>query len=318
MSFDLTLDQAPAYPVAVEWTLVPGTATAGIDYLDSTGVAAFAPGQTTATVVITIVDDTEVEFDETFSLQTGAITGATGPAVATATATILDDDQPVVSIGPDVSVLEGARNARTPMNFTLHLDRPSVYPVSITWSAVGGTATAGTDYTGTGGTVTIPAGQINATVALTVVGDAAVERDETVPFTITALTNATASNPTATGTILDDDTPITASINNVAQLEGNAGTSVMTFTVTLSAAPRTTVTMRANTANTTASAPTDYTAIRNQLLTFTPGQRTAVVRVTLRGDRTREANETFRVNLTNAVGATFSKAAGVGTITNDD
>ncbi len=318
VSFDINLDQAPVNPVSVAWSLVPGTARAGPDFLGATGIAAFAPGQTTATVVVTIVDDTAVEFAETFSLRTGAITGATGPATATAAATILDDDMPVVDAGANLSVLEGNRNARTPMNFTLQLDRPSVYPVSITWSTLGGTATVGTDYTGTGGTVTIPAGQLTATVPVSVLGDTTAETDETVPFTITNVTNATAGRLVSTGTILDDDTAPTASINNVSQLEGRSGNTTFTFTVTLSTAPRSTVTMRANTVAATASASSDFAAVRNRLITFTPGQRTAVVTVSVKGDRVREANETFRVQLSNAVGTTFVKSSGTGTITNDD
>jgi hypothetical protein len=318
VSFDINLDQAPVNAVSVAWSLVPGTATAGTDFLNASGIAAFAPGQTTATVVVTIIDDTTVEFPETFSLQTGAITGATGPVTATATATILDNDVPVVDAGADLSVLEGNRNARTPMNFTLQLDRPSVYPVSITWSTLGGTATAGTDYTGTGGTVTIPAGQLTATVPASVLGDTTAEPDETVPFTITNVTNATAGRLVSTGTILDDDTAPTASINNVAQLEGRSGKTTFTFTVTLSTAPRTTVTMRANTVAATATSPSDFTVVKNRLITFTPGQRTAVVTVSVKGDRVREANETFRVQLSNAVGTTFAKSNGIGTITNDD
>jgi hypothetical protein len=38
----------------------------------------------------------------------------------------------------------------------------------------------------------------------------------------------------------------------------------------------------------------------------------------VKGDRVREANETFRVQLSNAVGTTFAKSNGIGTITNDD
>ena len=75
-------------------------------------------------------------------------------------------------------------------------------------------------------------------------------------------TNATILDGQGIGTITDDDNAPTISINDVTVTEGNAGTTAPTFTVSLSAPPaarRSSVT--AATANDTAVAPGDYTAV---------------------------------------------------------
>src|SRR5262249_20577649 len=108
------------------------------------------------------------------------------------------------------------------------------------------------------------------------------------------------------------------SINDVSIVEGDAGTKVLNFTVTLSAASALTVTANYATANGTATAPSDYTAIPSTLLTFNPGDTTKTIAVTINGDVSFEPDETFTVNLSSPINATISKAAGTGTIQNDD
>ena len=73
------------------------------------------------------------------------------------------------------------------------------------------------------------------------------------------------------------------------------------------------------TANGTATAGSDYTALALQTLNFTAGgSLTQMVMVQVSGDTTVEADETFTVELTSPVAATFGDSTGVGTITNDD
>lgn len=107
-------------------------------------------------------------------------------------------------------------------------------------------------------------------------------------------------------------------INNVTLAEGNAGTSLATFTVTLSAVSADTVTVNWATANNTATtANLDYVT-NSGSLTFTPGQVTKQVSVTVNGDLFFEGNETFFVNLSGATNSTIADSQGLGTITNDD
>ncbi len=108
------------------------------------------------------------------------------------------------------------------------------------------------------------------------------------------------------------------SINDVSITEGNAGTKLLNFTVTLSAASNLTVTANYTTANGTATAPSDYTSIASTLLTFNPGDTSKTIPVTINGDVSFEPDETFFVNLSNPGNATISDNQGRGTIQNDD
>ncbi|HBL61393.1 MAG TPA: calcium-binding protein, partial [Cyanobacteria bacterium UBA8803] len=71
------------------------------------------------------------------------------------------------------------------------------------------------------------------------------------------------------------------------------------------------------TANGTATAGSDYTAVSGTL-TFAAGETSKTITVPIVGDTTNESNETFTLNLTNPTNATIADAQGGGTITNDD
>jgi len=108
------------------------------------------------------------------------------------------------------------------------------------------------------------------------------------------------------------------SINDAAVVEGDAGSANAVFTVTLSPASASTVTVSAVTSNITASAGSDYTATGPTTLTFLPGDTSETFSVPVIGDTNIEPHETFQVTLSNAVNAGIADGIGVGTITNDD
>jgi predicted outer membrane repeat protein len=109
----------------------------------------------------------------------------------------------------------------------------------------------------------------------------------------------------------------TLSIADVSANEGNSGSTPFVFTVTLSAASASSVTVDYATANGTATAGSDYVATSGTL-TFAPGVTSQTITVDVIGDTTVESNETFVVNLSNASGAGIAKAQATGTILDDD
>ena len=119
--------------------------------------------------------------------------------------------------------------------------------------------------------------------------------------------------------VIYDITPYStwASVSNVASSEGNSGSKNFAFNVTLSQASTQTVTVGYATADGTATAGSDYTAV-NGTLTFNPGQTSKTVNVPVLGDAIPELNETFYLNLTSATNATIAGGQGTGTIQNDD
>ena len=323
VTFTVTLSSpAPSgSTTSVRIVTAPGTATAGSDYVSSSGTLTFAAGQTSRTRSITINGDTMPEGNETFFANLSSPVGLT-IADSQGVATILDDDTPAlpsISIN-DISITEGNSGTRA-ATFTLSLSAAASSPVSVSYATANGTASAGSDYLAATGTVTLAAGVTSQSFSITINGDTAVEADETFSVNLSSPTGATIADGQGVGTIVNDDTAPAAPslrINDVSVTEGNSGTRNITFTVTLSAAATGTVGVTATTANGTATAGTDYTG-GTVTLSFAPGQTSRTASLPVRGDTTVEPNETFFVNLSNATGgATIADGQGIGTIVNDD
>ena len=179
-----------------------------------------------------------------------------------------------------------------------------------------GTATAGSDYTATSGTLTFTPGTTTRNVTVSVTGDLTVEPNETFFVNLSAPAGAVIGDGQGVGTIVNDDQP-TISAGDASLVEGNSGTANLMAPVTLSAAVSTPVTVAFATADNTATAGTDYTATSG-VLTFAPGSTTAFVTVSVNGDVTVEPDETFFVNLSAPTGGTIADPQGLETITNDD
>ena len=113
--------------------------------------------------------------------------------------------------------------------------------------------------------------------------------------------------------------PPVAAITSAAIMEGPTGRRLLSFTITLSTAAAQPVTIRWGTVNGTAVAGRDYVAAAG-FVSFAPGQTQRTVGVWVIGDRAREADERFRVNLATPVNASISPTAGfaTGLIVNDD
>lgn len=195
-------------------------------------------------------------------------------------------------------------------------------PITVNFATSNGTAIAPGDYTATNGNVSFGAdqnGTQNANVPI--VDDAVVESPETINLAFVGVPAGALGAPsTATITIADNDVApsVTFSINSVSLNEGNSGTTAFTFTITKSGTTASTTSVQVSSADGTATAPSDYTALALQTVTFLPSDTTKQVTVNVNGDTLFEPNETFTVNLSNPTGGTIALGTGTGTIQNDD
>jgi chitinase len=187
------------------------------------------------------------------------------------------------------------------------------------FSTANGTASSASDYVAKSGTLTFSSGQLTKTVTVQVKGDTAVEGNEVLFVNLFSPTGAAIADGSGKGTILNDDQPPKpmVSITDVTGVEGNTGTRLFTFTITLSAPAPGAISVNYATSNGTASAGGDYTAASGSVH-FTAGQTSKQVTISVKGDTTKEADETFFISLSNAIGATINKGVGKGTIRNDD
>ena len=293
-----------------------GTATAGTDYTGNTATVTIPANATTATITIDPTADGTIEADETVILTVAAGTGYTVGAPSNATGTILNDDVPsaTITVSPATVAEDGAAN----LVYTVTLNQVALSPISVNYT-IGGSATNGTDYATIASPLVIPANNLTGTITVNPTADASIEADETVALTLAAGSGYTVGVPnSATGTILNDDLP-NLTINDVTASEGNAGTTLFTFTVSLStAAGPGGVSFDIATANGTAAAGVDYVGQSLTGQTILAGDNTYTFTVQANGDTLNESSETFFVNVTNVTGATVVDGQGVGTIVNDD
>jgi hypothetical protein len=317
-AFTVSLDgPAPSGGVTFDIATANGTATtADGDYVASSLTAVTIPeDSTTYTFNVTVNGDTKDEVDETFFVNLTNVTGAT-LADAQAVGTIVNDDTPpTLSIG-DVTLVEGDTGT-TAFTFTVSLSAASGKTVAVSYATADGTALAGSDYTAVSDTLTFAPGETSKTVTVTVTGDTVSEDDQTFFVNLTSPANATIADSQAVGTITNDDAAPTLSVGDVTLVEGNAGTTSFTFTVSLSGASDAAVMVNYATSDGTALAGSDYTAASDTLI-FAPGETSKTVTVLVTGETVFEQDQTFFLNLSSPTNATIADGQAVGTIANDD
>ncbi len=326
LRFAVSLSAASGQQVTVNYAEIATgrTATQGTDYTAlASGTLTFAASETRDTLKVAVIGDALNEPNETVVVQLSNPTNAT-IATATGTGTITDDDgAPTLSISSP-SVMEGATGTTDTLRFAVSLSAASGQQVTVNYAEIttGRTATQGTDYTAlASGTLTFAASETRDTLKVAVIGDALNEPNETVVVQLSNPTNATIATATGTGTITDDDGAPTLSISSPSVMEGATGTTdTLRFAVSLSAASgqQVTVDYAEIATGRTATQGTDYTALADGMLTFSPGMTRDTLKVAVIGDALNEPNETVVVQLSNPSNATIATATGTGTINDDD
>jgi hypothetical protein len=152
----------------------------------------------------------------------------------------LEPTAPTLAI-KDARVSEGNSGAK--LAFPVTLSRAVARPVTVRYATSDASAKAGSDYRATSGTVTIPVGSTSATVTVVTLADKVREADERVNVTLRSPGNATVSDATAIGTIINDDTRVAIEVQratkhrvraNVATVSAVPGAPVKIYSVTKS------------------------------------------------------------------------------------
>ena len=359
-------------PVSFMPSLQSGRAGIGIDtgssleLLDGTNWVSAASGISFAAGVISrllraaIVNDSLYEISESFTINTGAITGSVvNPAGVSGTVTIRDN-------GSSANTFTATNNSAIPTAVLADNDTPPLPaltaavlnngnetgPVATrfrisrsgdTSSALDatyrftGSAITGFDYSNpdsfdsvTGlGTLTFAVSQSSVDLSVATIDDSVVDGMRNLAVNLQASTSYSlaAATATATATIIDNDVaaPVvpTLSISSASVVETDTGTNpTINLLVNLSSASSSSVSVYVRTlaasSGTTATSGSDYTAITDRLLTFTPGSTGMLLPMELLGDNLVESTESFRVELFNASGAYLPAAAATIEIIDND
>ena len=288
--------------VTVDYASAPASATLGADYINVSGTLTFGPGITSRTFTVPIINDTVFEAAESVAVRlSNAGGGARLGPLDTAIIRIADNDPPgaVRFSAATFTIAEGMAAATITVQRTAGATASAV---TVDYATVpGGTATAGADYLMTSGTLTFNAGETSKTFTIPVLNDTHDEPGETLNLALSNPTGgATLGTPsTAILTITDNDVPgaITFGAPTYTVAEA-AGVVLVAVSRTGGASG---VTVQFTTADGSATAPADYTAL-SQTLSFGPGETRKILAIPIVDDGLREGDETVRLLLTNPTG----------------
>ena len=232
IEFDVVLSAASTVAITVDWETEAGSAEADVDYTEASGTLTFAPGDTDKTITVAILDDTLLEGLDTFTVR---LSGTDDTLVtlgrSSTTGRIIDRDMATISVAGETTVDEDVGT----VTLTLRASAMAVDAMRFDYRTEDGTAKAGADYTAADGRVTIPAGETDRTITITVLDDNADEDREDFKVRLVDATGDDRDRrlilPTAPASVLieDDDDPPALSVEDAEATQGSA----LSFTVTL-------------------------------------------------------------------------------------
>jgi uncharacterized protein (DUF2249 family) len=296
---------------SVQYATKDGSAQAGLDYIEISGTLSWGDGDTDPkTFTVDIIDDSEYEDNETFTLKLKKVEGATIGEPGTAEVTIIDDghgntlqfsnatysvDEDGGSVDITVTRVDGKDGA-----------------VSVDYISSDGTATAGADYTTVSGTLNWgDQDDEDKTFTVEIFDDADFEGDETFNMTLENATGgADIGDPsTAKVTIIDDDSesePGTLQFSSATYDVGEGDGTVM-ITVTRVDGSYGEASVKAVTKNDTAKSGKDYEKTTKKLKWDDGEAGDKTFTVDIIDDSKNEGDETFALKLKKAEGAELGK-----------
>ena len=296
-SVTLTVRRAgyTASAVSVNYRTIEGLSA---DYTAVSGTLNFAAGETEKTFAISIVNDTETEGDETFQVSLsspspGSVLGAFSVHVVT----ILANDIPsTIQFSAATSTV-----SETSAQVFVTLTRSETDRVaSVIYNTVAGTATAGSDFSTSNGTVTFADGVAQQTISIPIVNDTAFETDEafSIQLSSPSIGSQLGAITSHTVTIQSDDAapppPQISFFLALSSVEESSGFAVVS--VRRSASLTEAVSVSYTTTSGSAIAGSDYTE-SNGTLNFAAFETQRTITVPITNDDLIEGDEAFSIQL---------------------
>ncbi len=227
---------------------------------------------------------------------------------------------PTLSVS-DATVTEGNSGTKV-AQVTITRSGPTTGSSSVQVATLNGSATGGSDFAAKSwSTVSFSSGQASSGYSVTVNGDTLVEPDEYFEVKLASPTGATIADDAGRVTITNDDAPAaqpSLAVNDLTLTEGDMGTQLAQFTVSRSGPTSGSSTVQYRTRNGSAEAGSDFVAVPLASLTFSPGETSKLVFVTVNGDTLVEDHEAFTLELSSPTGATVADGSGTATLRNND
>lgn len=309
----MSLTAASGVTVTATYSTVNDSAIANLDYLPTQSTVVIPPGQLRRTSQIPIINDFEIEGNESFSLtllnSINAIIGSPNRA----SMTIVDDDVPTVQFNPDsYQIIESGGQAI----FTVTLSQPIDQAVSVVYATTSGTATPDVDYEAIRSTLIFAPNQTVQTFSIPIVDDNNQESDETVKILLEQAERATIGTPNeATLTIIDDDNSPTVQF---AQVDYTVSESESSAVITVAVSPPSGLPVTIDYTTSDGSADSNDYLTTLGTLNFVPNQGQAIFIIPINQDLLAEGDETINLTLSNPVNAQLGTANATLTIIDDE
>lgn len=324
--YTVTLNQASASAVTVNYNIAGGTAKPNRDYIKAKpGKVTFAAGETSKTITVQTKDNHVFSANKTVLMHLqkpskGNSIQGNGVGVGTIVNT---DSSPIITIN-NARTTEGAKGTKI-LTFTVKMTGGAAEtPVKVNYSTQDVSATSKgktADYIGARKTLTFKAINKPVTIKIKIKGDTTPEADEAFRVNLSTAngSSATIVNPDvdgasyAVGSIVNDDggnvsSGTTVSIFPTAlSINPGASAGMMIMLNQISADP---VTVHYSTTNGTLTAGSDFTATSGDV-TFNPGELSKDIVVPTSA---QAASGSFSVNLSSPSGDNSTVATGSATV----
>ena len=292
-----TISRTGATDEALEVSFeVSGTATSESDYTAIPTTATISAGESSVDVPLSVLDDNEIEGDETVAITLSDGDGYDLGDAANASITITSEDVAAFPVVTIAATTADADESGADGLFTISRTGETTEALDITF-IVSGTATAGDDYTEIATTATILAGQSSVTVPVSVTDDDFVEAAETVVVTLSDEDDYDLGDAVeATVTIASEDV-VALPVVTIAATTVDADESGTDGLFTISRTGETTEALDVTFGiGGTATAGDDYAEIATTA-TILAGQSSVAVPVSITNDDSVEAAETVSITL---------------------
>ena len=167
----------------------------------ASGVATITAGAQATGVPLAILADRATEPTETFTVE---LTSATGATIEDPTGVVTVRDASTGLAVGDASVVE-PDSGSAEIGVGVTVASAPAKPVTFSWLLRSGTGTVGSDAVAASGTGTIPKGALSTTLRIRLLGDVAVEPDETVEIVVSSAKNVDLADGIGTITLRNDD-----------------------------------------------------------------------------------------------------------------
>ena len=282
-------------PLTVNYATANGTAIAGQDYTATSGTLTFANDEFEKTVTVPILNDSILESNEGFTLNLSNLQGSGATLLESNKTSDITIRDACISFS-STQVSEGNTNHN--VNIFRGCDNQS--SVTVNYSTSDGTTTAGSDYTAVSGSVTFAPNEISKLFVIPILDDNIAEQTETINLNMSLSGQEASQTPGSPNTVSVTEqfsnVQLQSSINSV-----NEDAGFYTAIVIRNGNINHAFSVNYATSNLIATAGQDYTAVSGTL-NFGAGELFKTFQIPIANDIITEADETFRITLSDAIG----------------